>query len=477
MKKKKLDFDSTERNLIQPLLMQSIDTTIGIQNNLLSLTNNNFENILDHVINCHLILTKNGASRILHSILIAYDYRPKYQPFFPELISQICKHYTSDSVITKNINEILSQFFLNDMKRNSRRLFFYHECFRLNLLSLKDIAGIMNVIESRQNWIAFFWFSPEIQEIDSTKYNTFLSQAKQSKRTDVINYLNELSSLEANDWKLHKEKTKSGISSDSISLILRNDDIDSLQQLFSSEEFNINQCLQPSVFERCVFLNHRPNLIQTAAYLSSLNCFKFLLLNGADVNSLDNDRMNIMQYAIAGGNPTIIRLLEQKNCIYHGSLQIATMYHQFSIFRWLFEQKKLNIQETYSSFGNVLSQAIFSNNFEVFLLYIKNYEIDPNSDIYYGETPFSSAVYNGNVDMVNFFLDNMEMFPKTECVDSLKPLSSAANHGFTEIVESILVFLNKKGAIKKYKNDINDALKEATMLKYEDIIDVIKKYQ
>lgn len=50
------------------------------------------------------------------------------------------------------------------------------------------------------------------------------------------------------------------------------------------------------------------SMIDYAAFKGSVNCFKYLLINGAEIS------YNTLGLAITGGNIEIIRLLEQRNC-------------------------------------------------------------------------------------------------------------------------------------------------------------------
>ena len=184
----------------------------------------------------------------------------------------------------------------------------------------------------------------------------------------------------ANNWKIHHQETMRGLHLSKIAICLINDNIKTLQML-SSGDFNWNQTIPPYIFQRSPLLNHNPTLIQYAAFHGSLQCFKFLLFNGANLELEDSDGMNLIQYAIMGGNVEIIRILEQEDCSFLGAGQIAVLYHRYQIFDWILLTKNIDFMEPTGRLGSVLSQSIFSNNIKIFLLcYEKGF--DPNSEIY-----------------------------------------------------------------------------------------------
>ena len=460
-------------------LKNEIDLTKSLQKKLLSLDEKNFQDVLNWIMKSLFFSSKEKMFKLIHAILTAYDYRPKYQPYFPLLTSKIINQIESNA--KEYLITLIKRFFIDDIDRNSRRLYFYHECMRLNIFSLKDNPLVIDIIKSKNNWTAFFWFSPEIYEHYHAHYKEILNSSKSTKRTDLLSYLEELPYLSANNWEMHRKLTINGENPDKISQILRNDDIKSLQELSTKEDFNFNHIINPCIFERCVILNHKPKIIQAAAFFSSTNCFKFLLLNGADPDVLDNDRMTTFQYAIAGGNPEIIRLLEQNNCLLSGALQISALYHQYSIFQWLItshaEDCKIDLE--YCSFGTVLSQSIFSNNLEIFFRHFSNPNFNPNNEIYYGETSFSSAVYNGNIDMVKFFLSIRKPQFNSPCIDSLNPIVSSTKHGYTFIVLLLLEYYTKNDDAhsETFQKDLDDALSKAKYFHFSDIIEILQKYK
>ena len=124
----------------------------------------------------------------------------------------------------------------------------------------------------------------------------------------------------------------------------------------SQPKFDFNQTIEPSLYERCSFVNtENVSLIDFAAFFGSIKCFKFLLLNGSNTK-------NTGKYAVAGGNLEILHLCEQNHSTFEGSYEAAIKYHRNDIFHYLYETKIIEIEDL-TSLGN---ECIFSDNFEIF---------------------------------------------------------------------------------------------------------------
>lgn len=128
------------------------------------------------------------------------------------------------------------------------------------------------------------------------------------------------------------ENIRKGLNTSELATTIRNDDVDTLQQLSSVENFDFNQII-PSCFYECSSLLSISNLIQYAAAFRSVKCFKFLLINGAEINS------KLVEFAILGGSPEILRICEQHKCNFDSSLLNSISYHQDIIFDWLIDMK------------------------------------------------------------------------------------------------------------------------------------------
>ena len=92
-------------------------------------------------------------------------------------------------------------------------------------------------------------------------------------------------------------------------------------------------------------LTNSPPLISVAAFQCAVNCFNFLLDRGADINKLDELETPLANFAVAGGNMSIITTLDQRGVDFSQSLRIAAEYGHFEIFIWIFKNKGLDLHQ------------------------------------------------------------------------------------------------------------------------------------
>ena len=180
---------------------------------------------------------------------------------------------------------------------------------------------------------------------------------------------------------------------DSIISIFRLDDVKMLQKLNESPTFDINFLYH---FENPLFFpgSIHTSLIHLSAYFGALKCFKYLLINGASLEIMDDiygtTWFTIEDAAIFGGSIEIIKLLTQQN---HNefALSTAALAHRNQIFYWIYEhkyQQKLSLSSLYCS--------SIANNLELIIFCIKNGD-DINSIT---ENPLIAAVEYGNYEVV-----------------------------------------------------------------------------
>jgi hypothetical protein len=79
------------------------------------------------------------------------------------------------------------------------------------------------------------------------------------------------------------------------------------------------------------------SLLSVAAFYGAPMCVRFLLMNGESVNDQSDadQQLSSFHWAIAGGNPEIIRLFMERDPIFSGCLKVAIKYHCNEVFDWL----------------------------------------------------------------------------------------------------------------------------------------------
>ena len=174
---------------------------------------------------------------------------------------------------------------------------------------------IFHIFKSNKR-ILLFLIEEKIIDIDSKIYkiinNGKYAQANYTEYffPEIKHYLNEEQN-EALFEKYHEkfeEKRKTGENDNYICELIRNDLIDNFISYVNQNDINIHDDIEISIFETNQFLiQNKPNLIQYAAFYGSIQIFKYLYKNGANLTPI------LWIYAIHSQNPEIISILEEIN--------------------------------------------------------------------------------------------------------------------------------------------------------------------
>ena len=184
----------------------------------------------------------------------------------------------------------------------------------------------------------------------------YQSEVKCNKDLPFSNqFFENVEELQKENWKLHKKYVSEGVNPSNIAKVIRNDEVERLQEMSSQANFDFNQIIPPSLYERCSFVNNENvSLIDYSAFFGSIKCFQFLLLNGSKLE-------NTFQYAVAGGNHEIIHLCEQNHLSFEGIYEVLIEFHRNEIFRYFYEDKIIEKKDL-TQLGE---QCIHFSNYEL----------------------------------------------------------------------------------------------------------------
>jgi hypothetical protein len=196
-------------------------------------------------------------------------------------------------------------------------------------------------------------------------------------------------------------------------------------------------------------LQNRPTLIQLAAFHGSVNCFKRLLLLGAQLEEHEYQRHPTSHFAIAGDNLEIVRILEQRNVSFVGCLQMSVSYHRHRIFQWLFETLHPDVNDLDYANGPVIHAGIPFENVGALLFYLVH-GLDINLRDQLGRTLLYMAASDELPDVVQILLNHVEINANQKAVrpslfercffrlHRVSPLSIACKRGNIRVVELLL---------------------------------------
>lgn len=122
------------------------------------------------------------------------------------------------------------------------------------------------------------------------------------------------------------------------------------------------------------------SIIEFCSFFGILKVFKYLMLNHVDID------VNLINYAIAGGNLEIIHICQQKKCqISLSTFEFAVRYYRTDIFAWLVDNNTIFVRK---EINNILDYIIRYSNPQAFLILYQNI-IE------------SSGLFSNRLDMVN----------------------------------------------------------------------------
>jgi ankyrin repeat protein len=178
------------------------------------------------------------------------------------------------------------------------------------------------------------------------------------------------------DAQLFETLVEYGYLSDTIEYCLKTDDVARFQDLIVANRYSLDRTIARSIFETGFLLENNPYYIHFAVYYGSVHCVKFMLLNNVDLTKKDSSMVFLPQFATAGGNGEIIRLLEQRKCYFNGTQQMAALFHRNSVFDWLHETKYHVTDYNDPYLGSILIQATVGNNLSIFLFLLEHSQFE-----------------------------------------------------------------------------------------------------
>ncbi|KAK8853875.1 hypothetical protein M9Y10_016418 [Tritrichomonas musculus] len=334
------------------------DKIFDIRSSLSSISIDNIDQFSRAIVESPFCSTEEKLSELFDMIFLFASIRPKQIQALCTLSMNIYSA-REDNPILGNVRSILLKKFHAVKSSNTNPLtswghFSYlHMCFIQFLLSDEEIVEEINKFvddhPGSKHQILFIcsWFLPEIERInhDLFKQITHSFIPKSPKNTEEDEYLilknfykpSSIEKLKANDWSYYRDLISSAYVPNSLGDAIRSDNFELFKELSNKFGFDVNTQLQPSLFLQIPFLQDSPTLIQAAAFFASVNIFKFLMLNNADLNLTDNKKRTLPFFAVAGGSSEIIRTCQQQKLPFKFSTIYAIQFHHQDVFNWLLD--------------------------------------------------------------------------------------------------------------------------------------------
>ena len=241
------------------------------------------------------------------------------------------------------------------------------------------VAFVKNFYEERWQTrkkalcLMFAWFAPEIDEVDPELCKKMEEISRQvasfhNVHAGYSNFVRVLPHMKDDNWsRLKIRRLDMSEKKLSVSYILRHDDALNLKRAVEQGSFMSNK-LASDIHVPCVYLHEKPSLLMYAAAYQAINCFQFLEMKKRSSGTQKDDKYrNLSHFAIAGGNLTIVRFVDNDSGAFDSGLQVAAACHKTSIFAHFFKSVGRDL-DTPDKFGKkVITTAAAADNISIVL--------------------------------------------------------------------------------------------------------------
>ena len=256
-----------------------------------------------------------------------------------------------------------------------------------------------------------------------------------------------------NEFKIRYDNIKIGVNLDDNSEIyvflyeqLENPSENPVSYIIADEDEKIPdfETLEPSLYVSPSILSFSPKRIHVCAFYGAIKCMKKMIQQGVNLNEEDDEGRTVAQFAAAGGNIEILKLLKEKGVDFTDSLSFAIEYFQDEAFEYLLSFCPLTDQLFHS--------AAKTNNISK-MKYLISKNVPPEGRDEYNWTPLHIAASHNCCEAVKLLISLENVNVNIADLDGETPLHCAAKDGYIDVM-SILLHHPKINASAK---DFNEA--------------------
>lgn len=414
-------------------MLARFEKFVELQRKLTLLNDSNYDDVLDYVLKSDYVRSVSKIALLVQEIYSAYSTRPKNIEIYIRIIKDLLHSEISQEIKspfkTIFIEESLSGF---DDYNKPGICVGYHFLYRLyeeNAVTLDDLKPTFDLIlqqaEEKPNTVAvlYVFFANILQHgSDFLLYNRLTTQY------EIYGKSSNFKQIAALPPKVIDECIHYGHPLDSIEHILDSDNVDKLVQYSLRTDFDINMKFPKLLMEPYSTLQGNPTLICYASFKNSINCFKWLLMNGADINIKDKWGQSIIDFAIAGGSLEIVHIAQSEG-LNPFNVEPAIENRQYHIFDWIFDNMELTQNVINESF---IYSARYNNAYS--LCESIKAGADPNSTTQLWGAIHNAILYS-NVEMAMLLSDCEEIDINFKDANGYAPILFATTNKCYKVVQ------------------------------------------
>lgn len=273
-------------------------------------------------------------------------------------------------------NLILGEPFPKDLPRVA---FLFH-CMNEHVFSPSEMIDFIGTfyterLQTRKKalCVLFAWFAPEIEELDSTLFANMMDVAKQVEsfvnlHPGYANFLSELDVFRKDNWaKLKLRRVDHAEPKQFVAYILRHDEANNLKLAMDRGNI-VTKRIAPDIHVPCIHVQDRPSLLMYAAAFQAVNCYQYLsMIKGGTWLAKDEKYRNLSSFAVAGGNMTVVRFVQNLSDAFDSGLQVAASCHMTAIFAHLVKSSCADLEIPDKNGKKVITTAAAANNISTVL--------------------------------------------------------------------------------------------------------------
>jgi len=398
---------------------------IQIQHFLTELENESINEITDFILKSTFMTSKNKFKLLLSEIVYVSTIRLNKVPILLRLLislinnwkSPISEVYLEEEEYEEeydqpgfSISKVLTKFLLYpkgldgwDFIDEVPNLYFLRQCLLFDIVSSQGVvetySKFYNKYPNKKNhhFFVFCYFAPEIEI-----HNKELSE-KVFRNIDrvcwfgshvISSVMQEFYGLMKKNWKKMRDLTESGFFPDCLEKHVFVDDLESFQKTYYSEACILEQKCSKQIMCPIKWRNNSMSFLQWAALCGSEKIYFHL-------RKMTTRIVDISPYAIAGGNPNIIKDASLDGTSLKTALNAAAEFRRNQIFDDLIKYcKDSDLNETlcFCSRSNYFRGLVYCVTSRADL----NHKSTSNKD----RTALHEAAFKGYSEVVNFLLTN-----------------------------------------------------------------------
>ena len=268
----------------------------------------------------------------------------------------------------------------------------------LRYLFDRGLFTLTDVLSKCNNLINLYFFFIDL--LDKEQINIANPDIKKSMIDAIIRFSKD-------DFNQYKTNLEHGYECGSLGYLIKNDRIYEFIEMKS--DVDVPEVMMLSLFDG--FTSTKIPLVCAAAYYGSVNIFRFIVMNSAELPS------SLPRFATMGGNLVIMEIVATIFS-FDGCFEVASQFFQFHAFDFILNN---SVDQNFSIFR-------YNGNYKSFLYLVQNYTDDLRIKDEEKKTLLHIAARNRSL-LISRYLISKGLCPILEDVYGMNPLHEASKYG------------------------------------------------